>query len=169
LGDGELREELLRYCESKKLSVFNTWQADAKFSVDFDIYFLGYERNSYPYLYRASLYIMTSSWEGFPLSLCEAMASGVPVVSSDCFTGPREIIAPGLDAKQPIEQPQITNYGVLMPLAKNNTLTTWTETIVSLLKDKVLRDKLTLMAKKRVQDFDRKKISAQWLDLIEKA
>ena len=169
LGDGELRDELLRYCESEKLSVFSTWQTNTKFSLDFDIYFLGYERNPYPYLSRATLYIMTSSWEGFPLSLCEAMASGVPVVSSDCFTGPREIIYPGMNAKQPIEQPQISNYGVLMPLAKSDTLTTWTETIVALLKDKALRDKLILMAKKRVQDFDRKKISDQWLELIEKS
>jgi glycosyltransferase involved in cell wall biosynthesis len=168
MGDGELRDELLRHCESKKLSVFNTWQADAKFNLDFDIYFLGYERNPFPYLSRATLYIMTSSWEGFPLSLCEAMASGVPVVSSDCFTGPREIIAPGLDIKQPIEQPQIANYGVLMPLAKSETLTSWAETIVTLLKDKELRDNLISQAKERVQDFDRKKISAQWLDLIEK-
>ena len=169
LGDGELRAELLKYCESKKLAAFAIWQDNAKFSVDFDIYFLGYERNPYPYLSRAALYVMTSSWEGFPLSLCEAMASGVPVMSSDCFTGPREIISPGLEMKQPLEQPQVSQYGVLMPLAKSDTLASWTETIVTLLNDKVLRDKMISKGKERVLDFDRKKISAQWLDLIEKS
>jgi glycosyltransferase involved in cell wall biosynthesis len=169
LGDGELRDELIKYCRSHKLRIYSIWESALAFNPEYDIYFMGYERNPYPLLSRATLYLMTSSWEGFPLSLCEAMASGVPVVSTDCFTGPREIIHPGLNAKQPIQQPNVTPYGVLMPLAKSDTIQTWTDTILALLNDNTLRNKLITGAKERVAAFDRKKISAQWLAVIEES
>lgn len=169
LGDGELRDELIKYCHSHNLRIYSVWEPTLVFNLEYHIYFMGYERNPYPFLHRATLYVMTSSWEGFPLSLCEAMASGVPVVSSDCFTGPREIIHPGLDANQPIEQSDVTPYGVLMPLAKIDTIHIWTDTIIALLNDNTLRNKLITSAKERVAAFDRKKISSQWLDLIDES
>ncbi len=167
LGDGELREEILQYCGSYNLRIYSFWKKDLPFHSDYDIYFMGYERNPYPFLNRAALYIMTSSWEGFPLSLCEAMASGVPVMSSDCYTGPREIIAPGLDSKQPVLQPIVAPYGVLMPLATKEKIMVWADTLCTILKDTPLRRQLKEKGKDRVLAFDRKKIRAQWLNLIE--
>jgi glycosyltransferase involved in cell wall biosynthesis len=166
LGDGELREELLAYCKKKNLNVFQIWDKDQPISENFDIYFLGYERNPFPYLSRASLYMMTSSWEGFPLSLCEAMACGLPVISSDCHTGPREIIAPGLHP-QPIEAPLLSKYGMLMPLATEKSLSAWAETLTSLLQDARLRETLSKSGKERVLAFDRKTISEQWLKILD--
>lgn len=60
--------------------------------IDEDVYFAGVKRNPYPYLKRGSLYVLTSYNEGFPNAMVEAMALGVPVIATDCLTGPKEIL-----------------------------------------------------------------------------
>jgi glycosyltransferase involved in cell wall biosynthesis len=57
----------------------------------------GYTPRLHDELARASLYVMTSREEGFPMVLIEAMGAGLPAVSVDCETGPREIITDGVD------------------------------------------------------------------------
>lgn len=116
-GDGELRDELLSYAHSLGLRAW-IFNSNGLIEGSFDVYFIGQQQNPFKYISRADLYLMTSGWEGFPLSLCEALVCSVPIISADCFTGPREILAPGLNLPQPVMQPYRTNRGVIMPMAE---------------------------------------------------
>lgn len=55
----------------------------------------GFVANPYAYVSRAQLFVLSSQWEGLPTVLIEALALGVPIVSTDCESGPREILAGG--------------------------------------------------------------------------
>jgi glycosyltransferase involved in cell wall biosynthesis len=44
---------------------------------------------------RAAVYVLSSDWEGLPTAMIEAMACGTPVVSTDCESGPHEILLGG--------------------------------------------------------------------------
>ena len=60
-----------------------------------DVELHGPEANPYRYMARAAAFVLSSRWEGFGHVLVEAMACGCPVVSTDCPSGPSEILAGG--------------------------------------------------------------------------
>ena len=64
-----------------------------------DIAFLGFQRNPYRYMARAAVYVLSSRNEGLPGTLIQAMACGAPCVSTDCPTGPNEIIQDGVNGR----------------------------------------------------------------------
>lgn len=55
----------------------------------------GFVDNPHPYMTKAAAFVLTSRWEGLPGVLIEAMYCGAPLVSTDCPSGPREILANG--------------------------------------------------------------------------
>lgn len=81
LGDGEERQSL-----TQKI-------AESGFADDIEL--VGHVDNPLPYVKASSLFVLSSTTEGFGLVLAEAMACGTPVVSTDCRFGPAEILDKG--------------------------------------------------------------------------
>ena len=102
---------------------------------------------------------------------------GCPVISSDCRSGPREILAPDTELLYQTNKPEFARYGVLMPVCDNkaNILDSrftqeeaiWAEVIKQSLKDEGLRKKYIGLAKKRILDFKMESIAKQWDEVIE--
>jgi glycosyltransferase involved in cell wall biosynthesis len=60
-----------------------------------DVSLPGFVKNPFAYMARSSLFVLSSRWEGLPTVLIEALCCGTPVVSTDCPSGPREILQNG--------------------------------------------------------------------------
>ena len=173
VGDGELRDELLSYSRQLGLRTFTIW--DNKETIDyhnFDVYFLGFRKNPFQLIRNATVFAFPSSWEGFPMALCEAMICGVPVVTTDCPTGPREILSPDSAPNKKMNQAEMAKYGILMPLlnqADNTTaIKVWVATLQNILTNEAQRRQYAHLAQKRMLDFTPEKIIKQWEQEIEK-
>jgi glycosyltransferase involved in cell wall biosynthesis len=59
------------------------------------VHFMGFRSNPFPYIRQAEMLVLSSRYEGLPMVLREAMAIGTPVLSSDCPTGPRDLLDGG--------------------------------------------------------------------------
>jgi glycosyltransferase involved in cell wall biosynthesis len=172
IGDGELRQELVQHAQQLGLRVYQAWQVDQEITSDFDVYFVGLQSNPFKYIRPAQMFVFPSAWEGFPLALGEAMTCGVACVTTDCPTGPREMLAPQSAAPaQPIQQAEWTEYGVLMPML-NNPVTLaasqiiWTDTISQLLENEQQRVQLGAQAYGRALDFSHANTFRRWQQLI---
>ena len=60
-----------------------------------DVQLPGFQKNPFAYMARAGVFVLSSAWEGLSNVLIEALACGCPVVSTDCQSGPAEILANG--------------------------------------------------------------------------
>lgn len=67
----------------------------AALEVTEDVALPGFVRNPFAYMPRASVFALSSIWGGMGLVLVEALAGSCPVVSTDCYAGPTEILRPG--------------------------------------------------------------------------
>lgn len=135
VGDGELRENLIALSTSLGLRTWTVW-SESDMSAEYDVYFMGHQANPLKFLRHATVYVMTSLWEGFPLALCEAIILGVPVISSDCPTGPKEILLDFLSPTKRSDGPISSPFGVLMPMVTvtdSQLIAVWSSVLNSML------------------------------------
>ena len=78
IGKGDQKDLLKKYIKKNNLYKI--------------IKLLGYKKNIYPYLKKADLFILSSKYEGLPNTLIEALSFGIPIFSTNCKTGPKEIL-----------------------------------------------------------------------------
>jgi len=123
LGEGELRDQLEQLARD--------------LGIDKDVAFLGWQENPYKYMARSSIFVFPSVWEGFGIVLVEALACGLPVVSFDCESGPREILRDG-------------EYGMLVSVGDEEGLA---KAMIQLLRDGALRESFAQKAETRAQEF----------------
>jgi glycosyltransferase involved in cell wall biosynthesis len=173
LGDGLLKERIHESAQRNGLKVYDEGLNSETPDGDFDVYLLGFTKNPFPYLAKSNIFLMTSLYEGFPNVLVEAMSSGIPVVSSDCPSGPREILSPSTDILSKADGVEYAEYGVLTPAANKEGVDDdkyanfAAEAVTALLNDQAKYHSYCKKALQRAEDFDVKIIIAQWMQLIE--
>jgi len=132
LGEGELRQKL------EGLAV--------ELGIRDKLIMPGFVSNPYAVMKQADLFVLSSRWEGLPNTLLEALALGLPVVATDCPSGPAEILSNG-------------KYGKLVPVGDSKALA---KAILHMLDTPINRDLLESRAKK----FSIDKIVDEFLDLF---
>jgi glycosyltransferase involved in cell wall biosynthesis len=123
LGEGTERRRLERYAQN--------------LGVQHDVDFPGFLKNPFPFMRRCTVYVLSSRFEGLPGALIQAMACGAPVVSTDCPSGPSEIIDSG-------------SSGFLVPVGDAEKLAA---SIESLLDNPALRRSFSEAGRKAAAEF----------------
>jgi GalNAc-alpha-(1->4)-GalNAc-alpha-(1->3)-diNAcBac-PP-undecaprenol alpha-1,4-N-acetyl-D-galactosaminyltransferase len=139
LGEGESRVEL----EALR----------AEFQLIDRVHLPGKVTNVHDYLRQADIFVMSSRCEGFPNALCEAMACGLPVISTDCLSGPREIITNGVD-------------GILVATEDVEALAMGLEKLMS---DPAKRQQLAHAAPQILERFGLDRVLNMWTDAVKQA
>lgn len=129
-------------------------------NLDKRVIFLGFDNNPYKYLSKCGIFVLTSNSEGFPNVLVEAMICGCSTISTDCLSGPREILAPTSNISfQLNDKIEFAEYGVLTPIKNVEKLK---EAMNLMINDENLRKNYQDKAKQRANDFKIEKIIKQY-------
>ncbi len=133
LGDGPLRPAIA--------------QRVRELGLEEEVLLPGFILNPLPWMRRASLFVLSSMWEGLPGVLIEAMACGCPVVATDCPSGPREILEEG-------------RYGPLVPVGDARAL-------AAAMAAQLDRPTPADLLRARAAAFDLPRAVARYLELFE--
>ena len=124
--------------------------------VENKVRFMGRVENPFKYLAISDVFVMASESEGFPNVLIEAMACGCQVVSTDCISGPREIMAP--EAYERIREVYKGKYGMLIPVGDVDG--------ISVALERILEGHVTFDVRKRAGDFGRDIIMKRYREVL---
>jgi glycosyltransferase involved in cell wall biosynthesis len=102
------------------------------------VIFAGWQQNPFAWMANADLFVLSSRFEGFGNVVIEAMACGLPVVSTDCPSGPSEILANG-------------DAGILVPVGDVHAMA---DAMCAVLQDGKLRKQLADKSQRRAPEFD---------------
>jgi len=164
LGEGELREKLEDLIRKLKL--------------ENNVFLLGVHKNPFKFLRNSHCYVFPSLWEGLPNTLIEALTLNLPIISTDCETGPREILDPELDIEEKINYPYFGKYGILIkpfpreyifedleekPLIEQERQLA--DLMIRIIEDKELRERYS-NGLERARDFDVEKVIKKWEEVI---
>lgn len=162
VGEGELREPLEALVK--------------KLGLEERIRFAGFQQEPWPLLAEADLYVSSSMWEGLPMALVEAGRCGLPILSTDCDSGCREILAPDTPVDRKTRDVEPAKYGVLIPVCPGEDMESedlseqeelLADAILALAADPGLRKKYAALAAERSGHFRPEAIMKQWEELLE--
>ena len=114
------------------------------------VFLKGHSYNILEEMANASIFTLTSAFEGFGLVIVEAMSCGLPVISYNCPCGPKDIISDGTD-------------GFLVPLNDEQCLA---EKINLLIENEALRKQMSEAALIKSQKFTAKEVISIWMNLF---
>ncbi len=143
VGDGEPKDKCVSIVEEA--------------GIESDVYFAGYQKNPYKYMIKCDVFVLSSRSEGFPNVLAEAMALSLPVISTNCLTGPAEILMKNHDYSVAKDKFEECDYGIITPrydsCGEERAISQLSEAIFYLLSDEELMKKYGKLAGERAADF----------------
>lgn len=166
LGEGTLKEKIIETAHKAGLRIYIEGESDVASINDNDIFLIGFIKNPFPYLQRSKIFIKSSIYEGFPNVIIEAMTCALPIISSDCESGPREILSPFSDISRITNKLEEGEYGILVPPGEKYPDAA-SEAVKALLTDPAKMNHYTIMSQKRSLDFGKKEIIANWMRIID--
>lgn len=161
LGEGKYQKKFKEYIEFNNLSS--------------SVFLLGYIKNPYPYIRKSEIMILSSKYEGLSNVLIEGIALSTAVITTNCKSGPLEIIKPIINTID--SEIKLCHCGLLIPvkypekfnLSMNTTIEEkiMQESIKLLMSNKNLRDNLKNNGIMRSLEFDISIQINKWQILIE--
>jgi len=133
--------------------------------LDQKVHLLGRVTNPFKYIAKADILISASEYEGFSNVIVEAFISGTAVISTDCKSGPREILSPKSDVKKKLKpgEMEFSEFGVLVPVADHETMAKAVEVLLT------ENDRLNNYSEngiQRAREFDKKLIKEKYINNI---